>query len=576
MERRWIINQEATNDQIELLSDSLGYSKVLCNLLIQRGITSKEDALSFFNPKLADLHDPFLMKDMDKAIERLDLAIKKKEKILVYGDYDVDGTTSVALVYSFLSDYCKDIFYYIPDRYQEGYGVSLKGIEYAAENDYSLMIVLDCGIKAVEKIAEAKEKGVDIIICDHHTPGESLPDAIAVLDPKREDCPYPCEFLSGCGVGFKLVQAYCQKNNIPLENAYKLLDLLCVSIASDIVPIIGENRILASEGIKRLNKTPCVGLQTIKNLANIEKDLTINDIVFKMGPRINAAGRVESGNQSVELLVVKDPKKSKEIGDRINHINNERKKIDHTITDEALDEIKNSQDLKDRKSTVLFNKEWHKGVIGIVASRLIETYYRPTVILTESNGLEGLATGSARSVEGYDLYNAISECSEYLENYGGHKYAAGLTLKTENIEAFTEKFEKHVASTINEDMLTPQLHVDSEISFDEIDEDFFEKLLLFAPFGPQNLSPIFVTKGVVDYGASKTVGKNREHLKLVITDTPRSSYPKSINAIGFGMGHLHERIHSGEKFDICYVLQENIYMGNREIQLLVKDIKFSE
>jgi single-stranded-DNA-specific exonuclease len=576
MERRWIINHEATDDQIELLSDSLEYSKVLCNLLIQRGITTKEDAISFFNPKLSDLHDPFLMKDMDKAIARLDIALERKEKILVYGDYDVDGTTSVALVYSFLKTYCKDIFYYIPNRYQEGYGVSLKGIEYAAENGYSLMIVLDCGIKAVEKIAVANEKNVDIIICDHHTPGDSLPNAVAVLDPKREDCSYPCEFLSGCGVGFKLVHGYCQKNNIPLENIYKLLDLLCVSIASDIVPIIGENRILASEGLKRLNKTPCVGLQTIKNLANIEKDLTINDIVFKMGPRINAAGRVESGNQSVELLVVEDPKESKDIGDRINHINNERKKIDHTITDEALEEIKNSEALKDKKSTVLFNTKWHKGVIGIVASRLIETYYRPTVILTESNGMEGLATGSARSVEGYDLYNAICECSEYLENYGGHKYAAGLTLKTENIEAFTNKFEKHVASTIKDDMLTPQIHVDAEISFDEINEDFFEKLLLFAPFGPQNLSPVFVTRGVVDYGSSKTVGKNREHLKLVITDTPTSSYPKSTNAIAFNMGHLHSRIHSGEKFDVCYALQENVYMGVREIQLLVRDIKFLE
>ncbi|MGB5990532.1 MAG: single-stranded-DNA-specific exonuclease RecJ [Marinifilaceae bacterium] len=576
MERRWIINHEATDDQIELLSDSLEYSKVLCNLLIQRGITTKEDAISFFNPNLSDLHDPFLMKDMDKAIARLDVALERKEKILVYGDYDVDGTTSVALVYSFLKTYCKDIFYYIPDRYQEGYGVSLKGIEYAAENGYSLMIVLDCGIKAVEKIAVANEKNVDIIICDHHTPGDSLPNAVAVLDPKRKDCSYPCEFLSGCGVGFKLVHGYCQKNNIPLENIYKLLDLLCVSIASDIVPIIGENRILASEGLKRLNKTPCVGLQTIKNLANIEKDLTINDIVFKMGPRINAAGRVESGNQSVELLVVEDPKESKDIGDRINHINNERKKIDHTITDEALEEIKNSEALKDKKSTVLFNTKWHKGVIGIVASRLIETYYRPTVILTESNGLEGLATGSARSVEGYDLYSAISECSEYLENYGGHKYAAGLTLKTENIEAFTNKFEKYVASTIKDDMLTPQIHVDAEISFDEINEDFFEKLLLFAPFGPQNLSPVFVTRGVVDYGSSKTVGKNREHLKLVITDTPTSSYPRSTNAIAFNMGHLHSRIHSGEKFDICYALQENVYMGVREIQLLVRDIKFSE
>ena len=574
MERRWVLNQVADEQQINDLSDALGYSKILCNLLIQRGITNKNDAQSFFNPKIEDLHDPFLMKDMDKAINRLNLAVKNKEQILIYGDYDVDGTTSVALVYSFLKNYCSNIDYYIPDRYKEGYGVSLKGIEYAEENKYTLIIVLDCGVKAIEKVAYAKEKGIDIIICDHHTTGDTLPNAVAVLDPKRPDCNYPCEHLSGCGVGFKLIQAYCQSNNIPLENIYKLLDLVCVSIASDIVPIIGENRILASFGLQRLNTEPCVGLKTICNLANIEKDLTINDIVFKIGPRINAAGRVESGRQSVELLVVDDKKRSKRIGSRIDDINDHRKKIDHNITDEALFNIENSSDLQNKKSTVLFNTKWHKGVIGIVASRLIETYYRPTIILTESNGVEGMATGSARSVEGFDLYNAISECSEYLENYGGHKYAAGLTLKTENIEKFTKKFNDYVARTISDDILTPQIKVDAEISFDDIDFDFLEKLLEFAPFGPGNLSPVFVTRDVVDYGASKVVGKNKEHLKLLITDTPRSKYPKSINAIGFGMGDLYPRIHKGEKFDICYALQENVYMGKREIQLLVKDIKF--
>jgi len=574
MERRWVLNQDANEQQIDELSDSLGYSKILCNLLIQRGITTKEDAQSFFNPKIKDLHDPFLMKDMDKAIDRLDKAINTNEKILIYGDYDVDGTTSVALVYSFLKDYCDNLDYYIPDRYKEGYGVSVKGIDYAEQYGYSLIIVLDCGVKAVEKVEYAKAKGIDIIICDHHTTGDTLPEATAVLDPKRDDCTYPCEHLSGCGVGFKLVHAYCQRNNIPLENIYKLLDLLCVSIASDIVPIIGENRILASYGLVRLNSQPCVGLKTICRLANIEKDLTINDIVFKIGPRINAAGRVESGSQSVELLIVNDKKKSKEIGGRIDDINDHRKKIDHNITDEALLNIANSVDLQNKKSTVLFNKEWHKGVIGIVASRLIETYYRPTVILTESNGIEGMATGSARSVEGYDLYNAISECSEYLENYGGHKYAAGLTLRTENIENFTKKFNEYVAKTISDDILTPQIKVDAEITFDDIDFDFLEKLMGFAPFGPGNLSPVFVTRNVVDYGASKVVGKNKEHLKLLITDTPRSKYPKSINAIGFGMGDLYPRIHKGEKFDICYALQENVYMGKREIQLLVKDIKF--
>lgn len=574
MERRWVLNQVADEQQINDLSDALGYSKILCNLLIQRDITNKKDAQAFFNPKIEDLHDPFLMKDMDKAINRLNLAIKNKEQILIYGDYDVDGTTSVALVYSFLKNYCSNIDYYIPDRYKEGYGVSLKGIEYAEEYKYSLIIVLDCGVKAVEKVAYAKEKGIDIIICDHHTTGETLPDAVAVLDPKRPDCNYPCEHLSGCGVGFKLIQAYCQNNNIPLENIYKLLDLVCVSIASDIVPIIGENRILTSFGLQRLNTEPCVGLKTICNLANIEKNLTINDIVFKIGPRINAAGRVESGRQSVELLVVDDKKRSKKIGSRIDDINDHRKRIDHNITDEALLNIENSSDLQNKKSTVLFNTKWHKGVIGIVASRLIETYYRPTIILTESNGVKGMATGSARSVEGFDLYNAISECSEYLENYGGHKYAAGLTLKTENIEKFTKKFNDYVANTISDDILTPQIKVDAEISFDDINFDFLEKLLEFAPFGPGNLSPVFVTRDVVDYGASKVVGKNKEHLKLLITDTPKSKYPKSINAIGFGMGDLYPRIHKGEKFDICYALQENVYMGKREIQLLVKDIKF--
>lgn len=574
MERQWIINQDADKQDIKKLSESLNYSKVLCNLLIQRGITTKEDALEFFNPKLEDLNDPFLMKDMDKAIARLETAINNKENILIYGDYDVDGTTSVALVYSFLSEYCNNLDYYIPDRYTEGYGVSIKGIDYAIENNYSLIIVLDCGVKAVDKVEYANNKGVDIIICDHHTPGESLPKAVAVLDPKRIDCHYPCEHLSGCGVGFKLIHAYTKNNNLPYKKLYKLLDLLCVSIASDIVPITEENRILAKFGLIQLNSDPCVGLQTIKKLSNIEKDLTINDIVFKIGPRINAAGRVESGSQSVELLIVKDQTKSKAIGNRIDDINDHRKILDHNMTDQALEEIKSSVSEQNKKSTVLFNKEWHKGVIGIVASRLIETYYRPTVILTESNGMPGMATGSARSVEGYDLYNAISECSEFLENYGGHKYAAGLTLQTKNIPAFTKKFEKYVSETISKEMLTPQISVDAEISFEEINSDFFKKLMDFAPFGPQNLSPIFVTRGVVDYGSSKAVGKNKEHLKLVITDTPGSSYPKSINAIAFGMGDLAKRIHKGDKFDICYALQENVYMGKREIQLLVKDIKF--
>jgi len=574
MNKRWSINPKSDQSLTDSLSKAIGYNNILCNLLIQRGIFNKDNANSFFAPSLKDLHDPFLMKDMDKAVERLKQGIDTKEKILVYGDYDVDGTTSVALIYSFLSKYCSNLLFHIPDRYTEGYGISTQGIDRAHSEGVTLMIVLDCGIKAIEKVEYAKSKNIDIVICDHHTADTQLPDAYAILDPKREDCNYPFKDLSGCGVGFKLLQGYCQKYNISEEEIYPFLDLLCVSIASDIVPIIGENRILAKHGLERLNANPCIGLKTIKSIANIEKDLTINDIVFKIGPRINAACRIESGKYSVQLLIEKDKEKSKNLGKRINNINDTRKKFDHDITDQAKKLLEDDIYSENSKTTMLLNKKWNKGVIAIVASRLIETYYKPTIIFTESDKSTGLITGSARSIDGFDLYNAISHCSEYLENYGGHKYAAGLTLKTENIEKFTKKFNEYVANTISDDILTPQIKVDAEITFDDIDFDFLQKLMEFAPFGPGNLSPVFVTRNVVDYGASKVVGKNKEHLKLLITDTPRSKYPKSINAIGFGMGDLYPRIHKGEKFDICYALQENVYMGKREIQLLVKDIKF--
>ncbi len=569
MEKRWVINQEVSEQQINDLSVATGLNKVLCNLLLQRGQDNKDAVEAFFNPSLEDLHDPFLMKDMDKAVTRLQQAISNNEGILVYGDYDVDGTTSVALVYSYLSKLTSNIKYYIPDRYIEGYGVSYKGIDFASDNNFSLLIVLDCGVKAVDKVKYAKEKGIDFIICDHHTPGEELPDAVAVLDPKRKDCNYPFKFLSGCGVGYKLIQAYTQKENLPKDNLEATLDLLSVSIASDIVPIMGENRVLAHFGLKKLNSAPSLGLATIKDLSGLDNNTTINDIVFKIGPRINASGRVESGSQSVDLLTSETPKMAKKIGDRINNINDHRKELDHKITEDALKCIKDSEILKNKKTTVLYNGKWHKGVIGIVASRLTESYYRPTVILTESNGM---ATGSARSVEGYDLYSAISECSDLLENYGGHKYAAGLTLKTENIKAFIEKFDRIVSETITEDMLIPQINIDSRLDFKDIDFNFYDTLKKFAPFGPHNTTPVFITENVVDYGYTRAVGKNGEHLKLVVTDDTHALTIK--NGIAFGMGNLYKKIHDGKPFDICYTLQENDYMGKKEIQMLIRDIRF--
>lgn len=576
MNKRWSINPKSDKDLTNTLSEAIEYDSILCNLLIQRGIFNKDDANSFFTPSLKDLHNPFLMKDMDKAVTRLKQGIDNKETILVYGDYDVDGTTSVALIYSFLFKYCSNLLFHIPDRYTEGYGISTHGIDRAHNEGVTLMIVLDCGIKAIEKVEYAKSKNIDIVICDHHTADKQLPDAYAILDPKREDCNYPFKDLSGCGVGFKLLQGYCQKYNISEEEIYPFLDLLCVSIASDIVPIIGENRILAKHGLERLNSNPCIGLKTIKSIANIEKDLTINDIVFKIGPRINAACRIESGKYSVQLLIEKDIDKSKNLGKRINNINDTRKKFDHDITDQARKLLEDDAYSDNSKTTILLNKQWNKGVIAIVASRLIETYYKPTIIFTESDKSTGLITGSARSIDGFDLYNAISHCCEYLENYGGHKYAAGLSLKEENYPLFKEKFNKYVEEHISEETLIPQINIDAEISFNNITNKFFTKLMDFAPFGPKNLNPVFVTKNVVDYGETKAVGRNNEHLKLVITDTPKDTFPIAINGIAFGMGHLAEKIQNGTYFDICYSLQENVFMGKREIQLLIKDIKFHD
>lgn len=569
MEKRWVINEPGDEETVTSLMESLGVDRVTANLLVQRGITGFDQAKAFFRPSLDDLHDPFLMKDMTKAVDRLEAAMEKQERVMVYGDYDVDGTTSVALVYTYLKSHFDFIDYYIPDRYSEGYGISKTGIDYAAENNISLVIALDCGIKAIEKIAYAREKGVDFIICDHHTPDENLPEAVAVLDPKRNDCEYPCDVLSGCGVGFKLMQGLASRKNWQFETLIPLLDLLAVSIASDIVPITGENRILTHFGLKQLNENPRLGLKTILNLAGVTKDLSVNDIVFKIGPRINAAGRIQSGNHAVQLLIAEKEEAATLIGDTINGLNEDRKELDHTITDEALERVAKSKVLLEKKSTVLFDRNWHKGVIGIVASRMIETYYKPTVILTESNGF---ATGSARSVDGFDLYNAISACSDLLENFGGHKYAAGLTMKIENVSAFQQRFEEYVCENITDDMLVPQIKVDASIKLSDITPKFYRILKQFEPFGPKNMTPVFISENVVDYGYSRPVGRNKEHLKLSVVDDIREGDVKG--GIAFSMGNLYSKISSGTPFDVCYSIQENEYMGKVETQLMVRDIKF--
>ena len=573
MKKRWVINTPPPAEKVESLSKQLNCNRVIASLLLQRGVTTAEEAKAFFNPALNRLHDPFLMQDMDKAVARLEKAIAAKERVLIYGDYDVDGTTAVALLYKYLKNKCEEPQYYIPDRDSEGCGISCRAIDYAAKNGITLMIVTDCGVKAVEEVAGAKARGIDMIICDHHTPGEELPEAVAVLDPQREDCPYPYRWLSACGVSFKLAQAYHEQHNLPMGDLYQLLDLVCVSIASDIVPITGENRILAYFGLQQLNESPSLGLKTILELSGLGKhrQLTINDIVFRIGPKINAAGRVESGNKSVELLIADDEEEARRVAKDINAFNDQRKKLDHSITEEALRYIRQDGPRRHPKATVLYNPNWHKGVIGIVASRLTEYYYRPTVILTQSNGV---ATGSARSVEGFDLYHAISECSEFLENYGGHKYAVGLTLRLENISAFQEKFEQIVSETIDDDLLSPQINIDLKIKLSEITADTYAMIQKFAPFGPNNTVPVFMTENVTNFMNSKQVGHHNEHLKLVVVDDTRAYKDRS--GIAFNMGDLFPRINNGEFFDICYTLQENEFMGKSDIQMMIRDIKFKE
>jgi single-stranded-DNA-specific exonuclease len=568
MEKRWVVKEKGDTAVVKQLAGALGVSESLANLMAQRNISSAEEATAFFNPSLDYLHDPFLMKDMNIAVDRISTAIKKNERILVYGDYDVDGTTAVALMYSFLKDQYSNVEYYIPDRYKEGYGVSFQGLDYAYQNNCKVVITLDCGIKAVEKVKYARTKGLDVIICDHHYPGDEIPKATAVLDPKQPGCSYPYKELSGCGVGFKLIHAYSRVHGIPFIEISQYLDLVAVSIASDIVPITGENRVMAYFGLKRLNEAPRTGLREIIRESEVTKALTIEDVVFKIGPRINAAGRMETGSKAVDLLVSSDTRLAAGISKEINNFNIERRSIDRTITTEAMRMIAEDQRTVNSRTTVLYNPTWKKGVIGIVASRLIETYYRPTVILTESNGF---ATGSARSVQGYDLYQAIEACSDLLESFGGHMFAAGLTLKKENIRPFMDKFERYVNSTITDEQLVPRIFIDAELHFAEINEQFFKIMSQFQPFGPENMSPVFVSRNVFDTGSGRMVGSSGEHLKLDLCQ--ESSGKKSFSAIAFSQANHFEYIKGGNPFDICYSLEMNEFRGNRNLQLNIRDIK---
>ena len=569
VEKKWILKEGFDESTVRQLSSELGVDPVLSQLLVQRGVHTFEQARSFFRPNLNDLHDPFLMTDMDKAVERVRKAIELKEKILVYGDYDVDGTTAVSLVYSFLRRLTSQIDFYIPERYDEGYGVSYKGIDWAAENNFKLIITLDCGIKANEKVEYARGKGIDMIICDHHLPENVLPKAVAVLDPKREDCNYPFDDLSGCGVGFKLVQAYSQRYDIPFETLIPLLDLLVVSIASDLVSVTDENRVLAHFGLKQLNGNPREGLLAMIHLSGLEPThLSIDDIVFKIGPRINAAGRMESGRMAVELLTADDEETAIRIGTEINEHNNERKNIDRRITQEALEMVRSGNCLSSGNATIVYNPQWHKGVVGIVASRLVEAFYKPTIVFTQSQ--EGLVTGSARSVHGFDLYDAIESCSDFLENFGGHLYAAGLTLKEENLMTFCERIEKSISKAIIPEMQTPVVDVDARLNFSQITPKFLRILKQFQPFGPGNSAPVFLTENVYDNGMGRKVGAEGGHLKLELI---QESHPyHHISAIGFNMAGFFDHIKAGNPMDVCYSIVENYYRGTANTQLRIKDM----
>ena len=562
-------SQEQT-EAAKALAKETGINPVLCKLLLERGITSAAEAKRFFRPQLSELHDPFLMKDMSIAVERLNQAMGKKERILVYGDYDVDGTTAVALVYKFLQQFYSNIDYYIPDRYNEGYGVSVKGVDYAYETGVKLIIVLDCGIKAVEEIAYAKEKGIDFIICDHHVPDDVLPPAVAILNAKRPDATYPYEHLSGCGVGFKFMQAFALNNGIEFNQLTPLLDLVAVSVASDIVPIMGENRVLTYHGLKQLNSNPSVGLKAIIDICGLsEKEITVGDIVFKIGPRINASGRIQNGKEAVELLIEKDFSSALEKANLINQYNETRKDLDKTMTEEANHIVDSLEGLADRRTIVIYNEAWHKGVIGIVASRLTEIYYRPAVVLPRT---DNLATGSARSVSGFDVYKAIENCRDLLENFGGHTYAAGLSMKVENVEEFTHRFETYVSEHILPEQTSAVIDIDAEIDFRDITPKFHADLKKFNPFGPDNHKPVFCTHNVYDYGTSKVVGRDQEHIKLELVDNKSNNV---MNGIAFGQSSQARYIKTKRSFDICYTIEENTHKRG-EVQLQIEDIKPSE
>ena len=574
MLRDWIVNKLTDEEELcrKTLAQQLSISGTLANLLVQRGIRTYDQAKAFFRPEVGLLHDPFLLNDMDKAVERLNRALQQDEKILVYGDYDVDGTTAVALVYKFLQNFSTNIDYYIPDRNDEGYGVSYKGIDFAAENGFKLIIVLDCGIKAIEKVAYAAQRGVDIIICDHHTPDSELPKAVAVLDPKRTDSTYPYGHLSGCGVGFKLVQAFAIQYGIGWDKLQPLLDLLAVSIASDIVPITGENRTLMHLGLKQLNASPSMGLKAIMELCELtDTKVTTSDIVFKIGPRINASGRMSSGKEAVELLIANNEETARRKGESIDQYNQLRKDLDKQATEEARKFIDATPTDEQTSSIVVYNQEWNKGVIGIVASRLSEHYYKPAVVLTLSNGF---ATGSARSVIGFDLYKAIDSCRDLLENFGGHTYAAGLTLRLENIAEFKERFQQYVEIHLKEEQQVPQIEIDAAIHFAEINHAFFSTLQQFAPFGPDNSKPVFVTYNVIDHQhRCRLVGQGNKHIKLDVRDITGGPSMSGIAFNAHDAENTIKYINSGMPFHICYTLEENNFNGKKSIQLMIKDIK---
>lgn len=569
---KWVLREPSDPEKVDRLATEVGIDKVLADLLIKRGVETFAQARSFFRPSLDNLHDPFLMKDMDVAVERLHRAVVSGESILVYGDYDVDGTTAVALLYSFVRRFTDKVDFYIPDRYDEGYGVSFKGIDYAVESGAGLIVTLDCGIKAIDKVEYAASKGIDMIICDHHLPEDSLPAAVAVLDPKREDCHYPFDDLSGCGVGFKLVQAYSARYGVPFETLVPLLDLLVVSIASDLVTMVGENRILAHFGLRQLNENPCTGLQAMINLSSLEPGhVSIDDIVFKIGPRINAAGRMETGRLAVELLTSRSLSEAMQIGEKINESNNERKNIDREITQEALDMVQTGNCLCNGSAMIVYNPEWNKGVVGIVASRLVEAYYKPTVVLTKSNGF---VSGSARSISGFDLYGAIESCADLLENFGGHVYAAGLTLREENLPEFARRMDEYISAKIETEMMTPVIEVDSKLNFARITPKFFRILKQFQPFGPGNHNPVFLTENVYDAGTGRKVGAGGVHMKLDLIQEDQPYH--QISSIAFNMAEHYDHIKEGNPFDICYSIVENYYRGNSSIQLRIKDLRERE